>query len=292
MRKIKYSVVIPHKNSPSLLKRCLNSIPKREDIQIIVVDDKSDGTEYLGKIVSTYDNIELLLTSKSKGAGFARNVGLAKAIGKWVLFADADDFYNKDAFNVLDRYENSNIDILYFNVNSVDTHTLKKSNRDKNFSKYINLFLSGKEKNGDSIRYRKWEPWNKMFKREFIVSNAITFDEIPRCNDMSFSLRAGFLAKKIDVCKEKLYCVTNNPNSITKSVIKKDDFWYCILCEIKKNYLYTITGHYLWKSNYIFIIICLLKNNGLFPTIEYLKMLFDKRDEIKKYKSNIKYFFK
>ena len=36
------SIIIPHKNIPKLLERCLNSIPEREDIQIIIVDDNSD----------------------------------------------------------------------------------------------------------------------------------------------------------------------------------------------------------------------------------------------------------
>lgn len=39
---INYSIIIPHKNIPDLLQRCLNSIPRRTDIQIIVVDDNSD----------------------------------------------------------------------------------------------------------------------------------------------------------------------------------------------------------------------------------------------------------
>ena len=39
---INYSIIIPHKNIPNLLQRCLDSIPNREDVQIIVVDDNSD----------------------------------------------------------------------------------------------------------------------------------------------------------------------------------------------------------------------------------------------------------
>jgi glycosyltransferase involved in cell wall biosynthesis len=39
---INYSFIIPHHNSPKLLERCLNSIPQRDDIEIIVVDDNSD----------------------------------------------------------------------------------------------------------------------------------------------------------------------------------------------------------------------------------------------------------
>jgi len=36
-----YSIIIPHYNIPELLMRCLKSIPKRDDIQVIVVDDGS-----------------------------------------------------------------------------------------------------------------------------------------------------------------------------------------------------------------------------------------------------------
>jgi len=37
-----YSFIIPHKNCPDLLQRCVDSIPERDDVQVIVVDDNSD----------------------------------------------------------------------------------------------------------------------------------------------------------------------------------------------------------------------------------------------------------
>ena len=40
---INYSIVIPHKNTPDLLQYCLDSIPVRDDVQVIVVDDNSDA---------------------------------------------------------------------------------------------------------------------------------------------------------------------------------------------------------------------------------------------------------
>lgn len=39
---INYSIIIPHKNISSLLRRCLDSIPERDDLEIIVVDDNSN----------------------------------------------------------------------------------------------------------------------------------------------------------------------------------------------------------------------------------------------------------
>ena len=44
---IRYSIIIPHYNSFLLLRRCLDSIPKREAVQVIVVDDNSDKKELL-----------------------------------------------------------------------------------------------------------------------------------------------------------------------------------------------------------------------------------------------------
>ena len=38
-----YSFIIPHKNCPNLLQRCVDSIPERDDVQVIVVDDNSDA---------------------------------------------------------------------------------------------------------------------------------------------------------------------------------------------------------------------------------------------------------
>lgn len=41
----KYSIIIPHYNIPELLQRCLDSIPERDDVQVIVVDDNSDSSK-------------------------------------------------------------------------------------------------------------------------------------------------------------------------------------------------------------------------------------------------------
>ena len=40
-----YTIIIPHKNIPLLLQRCLDSVPLRNDVQIIVVDDGSSSNQ-------------------------------------------------------------------------------------------------------------------------------------------------------------------------------------------------------------------------------------------------------
>ena len=89
-----YSIIIPHHNSPSLLQRLLNSIPERNDLEVIVVDDNSDEEK---RAYSSRSDVKILYIDKlqTRGAGKARNEGLAVAQGKWLLFADADDFYKE-----------------------------------------------------------------------------------------------------------------------------------------------------------------------------------------------------
>lgn len=284
-----FSVIIPNKNNTKLLDRCLQSIPRRDDIQIIICDDNSDPSKmdfdnYPG---SKDDRAEILFSKESKGAGHARNMGLSKAVGKWVLFADSDDFYEPNAFDIFEKYADSDYDIIYFNVISRDTNSLKRSNRDRNFSNYIDLYISGKDPNAENIRFRKWEPWNKMYRRTFLDKINIKFDEIPRCNDMHFTLFSGLLATKYMAIPEKLYCITTNYSSITKTKIVKEVFWYSILCEMKKNYIYELIRRKEWQSKYVFIFLCILKNNGIKQFFEYLYMLYDRRERIKQFRQRL-----
>ena len=209
---INYSFIIPHKDIPELLQRCLRSIPRREDIQIIVVDDNSDPDKVDFKHFPGVGEpcVEVYFTKEGKGAGYARNVGLKHAKGKWVLFADADDYYVEGFLLVLDRYENSKCDAIYYNA-SCDVRDVYDR------SQYVNYVHEKYKKKHDEkyVRFLAWEPWNKMVLHSFLKDNSIVFEEILVGNDAFFSFNVGVYANKIIVLDEKLYCVTYNPNSIS-----------------------------------------------------------------------------
>ncbi len=207
---INYSIIIPHKNSPDLLIRCLKSIPKRDDIQIIVVDDNSDKKNINYKTIPELQNynINIIYTTEGKGAGYARNIGLKYAKGNWLIFADADDFFNQSFNWALDYYNNSDADIIYFNVNSVDSETLQECNR----SHFLNQYHQTKDEM--MFRFKTYHPWAKMIKQRLIFENDIIFSETKAANDVLFSLNIGLHAKKIELCTEKVYCITYRENSL------------------------------------------------------------------------------
>ena len=111
-----YTVIIPHKNRQQLLKRCLDTIPRREDVQIIIIDDKSDPevVDFQHFPGLHEKNTEVYFTKEAKGAGYARNVGLDHAKGKWILFADSDDQYLDNLEEEMDNYVESEADMIVF----------------------------------------------------------------------------------------------------------------------------------------------------------------------------------
>lgn len=213
MNTINYSIIIPHKNTPDLLQRCLNSIPYREDIQVIVVDDNSDSSivDFSHFPGMSGPNVEILFTKEGKGAGYARNIGLQHAKGKWLLFADSDDYYAGGFIEKLDIYLQSNYDIIYFNVygNSKGEH-----DRGRYINSLYRKYFSG-EIGIEEVKYLIWVPWNKMFSLQFILKNKILFDEIPVGNDAFFSLKSGEKTGNVLVINDKLYCITWNSYSIS-----------------------------------------------------------------------------
>lgn len=203
-RKINYSIIIPTRNQTDLLRRCLNSIPHRDDIQIIVVDDNSDPRKVDFDSYPGLDDpyTEVIFTKEGKGAGYARNCGLRVAKGKWILFADSDDvFFTRSLNYKMDFYTESGVDIVFFKVQQlfVDTGVI---NRDFFYS---NIIEQDDENAKLQLRYNVHNPWGKFIKRSLIDSYCIRFSECAVCNDAYFSLQSGHYAKDVLIDKDIIY---------------------------------------------------------------------------------------
>lgn len=217
-----YTIIIPHYNIPDLLQRCLDSIPRRDDIQIIVVDDNSDpGKVDFNSFPGLQDpHVEVVFTKEGKGAGYARNVGLNKAKGKWLLFADADDYFVDDFIQFIASYLNSKFDVIYFNAISRYFDNGEIADRHLYLNSIHNNYLDDKYKAEDQFRYVFGEPWCRMIRLDFILENKIKFDEVKASNDTIFSLHIGHLAKQIAVDSNIIYTITLRRGSLVYTISK------------------------------------------------------------------------
>ena len=123
---IKLSIIIPTFNQEELILRCLESIPIREDIEVIVVDDGSIDNTYnnLVEFSKTYANkLTIIENGENKGVGFSRNTGLEKAIGEYIGMIDSDDYVYTDLYNEVINKLDGEIDIVYMDlVKNDNTH--------------------------------------------------------------------------------------------------------------------------------------------------------------------------
>ena len=111
-----YSIIIPHKNTPELLQFCLDSIPVRDDVQVIVIDDNSSSDKVDFNHFPLWKGMyyEYHLTKEGKGTGYAQNIGLEYAKGKWVIFVGADDYLLPSISEILDDEKDTDADIIFF----------------------------------------------------------------------------------------------------------------------------------------------------------------------------------
>lgn len=278
--RINYSFIIPHKNNPGLLQRCVDSIPVRDDVQIIVVDDNSD----IGQKPSLKEgkNLQVIYldATNAKGAGRARNVGIEHAEGKWLLFADADDYYKPDFIAVLDNYINTVFDVVYFNAEHRDGVTGEKLDNIFFMDEIANYNGSAKEL--DTIRFHHNVPWTKMVSAKYVRTHNLYFEETVNGNDILFSMMVAFFTKNIGVEKTPIYVYLKNRNSILTSKETVNSAFCRFTHLVKLNHFYDFVGHPEWKHSVTKRIIKYMLSLGIPFVLFFLRNsihLFNNRKE-------------
>lgn len=232
MSEIKVTVIMPVYNVEKYIDEALCSVCNQtlKEIEIICVDDGStDSTRELLKNWEGKDNRIKTVFQNNQYAGVARNNGLKHASGKYVVFWDGDDIFHPKALELMYlQCEKEQADLCVCAANKLDNSDGKKI--------YTNVYLRrewmpnkkniSKETNSKYIfNFSSNVPWNKMWKRSFILENHLSFKPIKQTNDVYFSMMSYFYAKKITVLKKRLidYRI-NNSNSLTG---KASDTYFC-----------------------------------------------------------------
>lgn len=245
------SIIIPIFNGEKTISACISSIVNQsinDNYEIIIINDGStDNTlQIIQDYQFKYENI-LIVNQPNKGLSYSRNLGVSKAKGKWIWFVDGDDEihpYSLDS--ILDILKTNEIlDIINFNF-KVGNHI------DKQYC-FNNIIY------GNSTELFTKQPiygsvWNKIYKKEFLLNNHITFTIGILCEDIEFNIRAFIKAKQILFSPTFIYIYKWHSNSLCHSIEKQN--------KIIDGFIYSLTHvndicqshpQYLAKASFILI---------------------------------------
>ena len=218
----KISVIVPVYNVEAQLEECLNSLVNQtlDEIEIIIVNDGStDGSQ---KIVDDFkekypEKIRSYIIENS-GAAQARKYALEKATGEYIGFVDADDYVELNMFEELYNKaieENAEISVCGYYRATEKKLTERGTYPYKCFGNDVfdepSLFVN-------NLPYI----WNKIFKKELIERENITFEELRIFEDLLFTYKLMLKANKIThVAKPLYYYRINRQESLTSKFTEK-----------------------------------------------------------------------
>lgn len=243
MKEVLISVIIPVYNAQNYLKECLDSILSQtlKEIEIICIDDGStdDSYEIIEEYGRQYPNI-VILRQKNQGAGNARNNGIAHAIGKYVCFMDADDYYAGS--NVLEllynKAEENQVLACGGNLISIFDNGLTKKQK--------NLFQENKkwqfEKYGNLYHYQCY-----IFNLRIIRDNNIQFPPYMRFQDPPFLLNVMGYIKEFYAVTDVVYIYRVGHKEVNYDINKVCDLLQgirdCYKIARNNNYINTYTNY-------------------------------------------------
>ena len=164
---IKLSVVIPVYNQEDLIVRAIESVPKRDDVEIIIVNDGStDNTSanIFENLEKFNKNIRMVVFKENQGVANALNAGLELIEGEYYMALGSDDYFYTDRLNdFIDNDLNDKVDMVYFCLERNDGSLIEPNEETRSL----------------------WVGSTKAYRKE-IIGNTLYPDGKRACEDLVF----------------------------------------------------------------------------------------------------------
>lgn len=207
------SVIIPCHNRLATVCELVASIPKRDDIEVVLVDDYS--AEDLTKIdLSEFPSHKYIRNNTSiRYAGSARNIGIENSSGEYLFFADSDDLIVADGFlSCIEILAKEKLDVLFAKAASFSDSNGLSGSRHRRNNWLVDEVISGADQ---SILVRFATPWAKFIRKEFIERHKIRFETQRVSNDIVFAAVLMINQPVVKVSDAVVYSIREGNDSLT-----------------------------------------------------------------------------
>lgn len=192
---MKFSIVIPVYNCEKTIEYCVEKLLEQtfSDFEIVLMDDgsKDKSFEICNKL-SQKDSRVKAFHQENQGSGKARNNAIKEAKGEYIVFCDADDYYDEKTLEIFNNSIEKQIADLYITTYNEFKYVADEERvcNSKNIEEGL---LEGEAIYGKYTYLHKGgfitAPWAKAYKRSIIIENNISFPDLRRCQDVVFNLR-------------------------------------------------------------------------------------------------------
>lgn len=225
------SLIVPVYNKENYLQQCIESLQKQtlKNFEMICIDDGSTDRsgELLDKLQSQDERIQVFHTD-NQGPSVARNIGLAKAKGKYIAFIDSDDIVVPNYLEILyNEAEASQLDVVICRRKIVEHATACNSVVLPEIKRYTTDIMEHFLKRRIRISV---EPFAKLFRRECLPEKLFTPGIYFEDYELIYTRFFKFV-KSISIVEAEMYFIVQSKNSIMRSDFNsaKLNSWFVIL---------------------------------------------------------------
>lgn len=210
---VKVSIIVYGQNEENLIN-CLDSIYNQtlEEIEVILINNELNVND----ISKKYKNI-IIIDIKNNKISKALNEGVKKATGEYITFINGNDYINEymleKFYGYAKKYDIDTVTAPYYQIKKNKEFVIKSPK-----------FKIGNVKTSPQILITiNYTLFNKLYKRQMIVDNKITFEEKQKYIEIPFVSKVLLHSKLIGQIDETFYysnetTTKNIDNSIFKSL--------------------------------------------------------------------------
>lgn len=274
---MKISIIVPVYNVEKYIRKCLDSIIHQINVpqsffEVVVVNDGSvdNSLTIIEEFRQHYSNISVL-TQSNQGLSIARNNGLSIARGEYIWFIDSDDWIARNSLEILLRLtDEKKPDVIHFRAANSICDKLQIRTK-----KFVDI-----ERSYTGIEIICQNIWDTcvpfyIYKRDFLEKNHLFFFPNIFHEDNEFTPRMLYYAQKVYLINDVLYNVSQNPQSITRSINLKKSFDLILISQLLYKFAMENISDKVVKLRF-FQFIALNINNALYGT-RYMNSLVVKK---------------
>lgn len=222
---MKLSIIIPVYNVEEYIEKCICSLQVQDipstDYEIIIINDGSpdNSREVIVRLAKQFNNI-VFIDQENKGVSLARNAGIDRAKGKYIVFIDPDDYVISNSFSgILAAADLNNAELVFLGYKFLNAdNTVRKEIL---FAEQTGKIYPGIKMYSISRGDGTTDPDRSvaiLYSRDFMNQFAIRYvSKIPYLEDGEFLARVMCLAKRCIFEGNPFYIRTTRPGSATNS---------------------------------------------------------------------------